>query len=63
MLKVLARTGHDEYRLVVSKTFRSEDEGYQFYNEYVGQRVQCSEGGGEILARHRDSFQAALHVL
>ena len=26
---------HDEYLRVVSKTFRSEDEGYQFYNEYA----------------------------
>ncbi|KAM0897773.1 hypothetical protein ACQ4PT_022347 [Festuca glaucescens] len=25
----------EEYRLVVSKTFRSEDEGYEFYNEYA----------------------------
>jgi zinc finger SWIM domain-containing protein 3 len=25
----------EEYHLVVSKTFRSEDEGYEFYNEYA----------------------------
>jgi zinc finger SWIM domain-containing protein 3 len=25
----------EEYRLMFSKTFRSEDEGYEFYNEYA----------------------------
>jgi hypothetical protein len=25
----------EEYRLIFSKTFRSEDEGYEFYNDYA----------------------------
>jgi zinc finger SWIM domain-containing protein 3 len=25
----------EEYNLVVSKTFRSEEEGYRFYNDYA----------------------------
>ncbi|KAM0830037.1 hypothetical protein ACQ4PT_066484 [Festuca glaucescens] len=37
----------EEYRLVVSKTFRSEDEGYEFYNEYAkvkGFSIRKEEG-------------------
>jgi hypothetical protein len=32
----------DEYRDIVSKTFASEDDGFQFYNSYVLMNLQTS---------------------